>query len=171
MQHERHPELSEGWLGRAAVERGLVASVPLFSALDEAAVAAVAGVARKERAAPGETIVEQWDCAREFYAIVEGTASVRADGVEVATLGAGDFFGELAALDWGASFGYPRLATVVAQTPLRLLVVPGASLNELARTVPEIGRRIQQAKHERLSGLAAATRGESPDGGGRGREP
>ncbi|HEX2272968.1 MAG TPA: aminotransferase class V-fold PLP-dependent enzyme [Acidimicrobiales bacterium] len=167
--HERHPQLGEGWLGRAAVERGLVASVPLFSALDEAAVAAVAAVARKQRAAPGETIVAQWDCAREFYVIVEGTASVHADGTRVADLRAGDFFGELAALDWGASFGYPRLATVVAETPMRLLVLPGASLNELTRRVPEIGRRIQRAKRDRLSALAQIA-GRAPVASRRGRE-
>ncbi|HEX2043914.1 MAG TPA: aminotransferase class V-fold PLP-dependent enzyme [Acidimicrobiales bacterium] len=171
VQHERHPQVGEGWLARSAVERGVVASVPLFHALDEAAVTAVTAVARTQQAAPGETIVQQWDCAREFYVIVEGTASVHADGTRVAELGAGDFFGELAALDWGASFGYPRLATVVAETPMRLLVLPGASLNDLARNVPEIGRRIQRAKRVRLSELAELP-GRAPDAGlGGGREP
>ena len=169
--HERHPQLSDGWLGRTAVERGLVASVPLFSALDEAAVAAVAAAARNQRAVAGETIVQQWDCAREFYVIVEGAASVHADGARVAELGAGDFFGELAALDWGASFGYPRLATVVAETPMRLLVLPGASLNELARKVPEIHRRIQRAKQERLSALAEVAGSAGLAGPGTRRKP
>jgi hypothetical protein len=169
--HERHPQLTEGWVARAAVEPGLVASLPLFNALDEGALTAVAGAAREERAVRGETVVQQWDCAREFYVIVEGLASVQADGCEVAQLGAGDFFGELAALDWGASFGYPRLATVVARTPLRLVVVPGATLNELVRNVPEIGRRIQRAKHERLSGLAAVSERAPAAGAGRRSEP
>ena len=158
-QHERHPLLTEGWLGRAPVEPALVGSVPLFRALDDSLVAAVARAAREQQAVAGETIVQQWDCAREFYVVVEGAASVHADGAQVGEISAGGFFGELAALDWGAGFGYPRLATVVAETPVRLLVLPGAILNELARNVPEINRRIQRVKQERLSRLASAQQG------------
>ena len=36
------------------------------------------------------------------------------DGERIARLGPGEFFGEIAALDWGAGFGYPRIAQVVA---------------------------------------------------------
>jgi hypothetical protein len=32
----------------------------------------------------------------------------------------GEFFGELAALDWGAGYGYTRLATVIATSAARL---------------------------------------------------
>jgi aromatic-L-amino-acid/L-tryptophan decarboxylase len=66
------------------------------------------------------------DPSREFYVILEGTADVRTAEEHLAHLGPGDFFGELAALDWGASFGYPRLASVIATSPARLLVLPGA---------------------------------------------
>ena len=163
VQHDRNPQLTEGWLARAPVAPALVESVPLFHGLDGSLVAVVAASAREEHAAPGETIVQQWDCAREFYVVLKGTASVHADGARVADIGPGDFFGELAALDWGAGFGYPRLATVVAETSLRLLVLPGAVLNQLARHVPEIRRRIQRAKQERLSNLAAARQRSAAD--------
>ena len=39
--------------------------------------------------------------------IVEGTVDVLVDGERVATLGPGEFFGELAALDWGAGLRLP----------------------------------------------------------------
>jgi CRP-like cAMP-binding protein len=63
----------------------------------------------------------------------------------------GDYFGELAALDWGASFGYPRLATVRARTDLTLLVLTDAELAELMAAVPLIAARIRATAGERAS--------------------
>ncbi len=60
---------------------------------------------------------------------MEGSADVFVGDERVNSLGPGDFFGELAALDWGAGYGYPRLATVVAASPLRLLVFPPGALS------------------------------------------
>jgi CRP-like cAMP-binding protein len=65
-------------------------------------------------------------------------------------MSAGDFFGELAALDWGAGYGYTRLATVVATSPARLVVVPPDVFNRLVREVPDFERRIGEAVRERL---------------------
>jgi CRP-like cAMP-binding protein len=61
-----------------------------------------------------------------------------------------EFFGELAALDWGAGFGYARTATVIASTPLRLLVLPPRELRELLRLAPAVAREVQAAARERL---------------------
>ena len=68
--------------------------------------------------------MRRWDYGRDFYVVVEGTLQVLLDEELVRELEPGDFFGELAALDWGAGYGYPRLATVVAQSAARLLVFP-----------------------------------------------
>lgn len=160
-EHDRNPNLGDGWGSRGSVDSALIASVPLFRALDGSLTDRVAGAARVQTAAPGETIIQQWDCAREFYVILEGTVAVHANGARVSELGRGDFFGELAALEWGASFGYPRLASVIAETPLRLLVIPGAVLNEVVRQAPQVGRRIRRSKHERLRSLSASSESES----------
>jgi CRP-like cAMP-binding protein len=69
----------------------------------------------------------------------------------VRRLGPGDFFGELAALDWGAGYGYPRLATVVAESDVRLLVFSEGTLAELVRTLPSVETRIRAAVQERLA--------------------
>jgi len=76
---------------------------------------------------------------------------VQVDDAPVVDLRPGDFFGELAALDWGAGFGYSRTATIVARTPLRLLVMPGEHLNSQIRERPELGAAIRRAVHERLA--------------------
>src|SRR5207237_374317 len=100
-----------GIAGEAAdVIRGL----RLFAALEPRDVDRVARMAREVDIPAGATIVEQWEVGREFYAIVEGTARVFKDGRQIDDMGPGDYFGELAALEWGASFSYPRLATVLA---------------------------------------------------------
>jgi signal-transduction protein with cAMP-binding, CBS, and nucleotidyltransferase domain len=49
--------------------------------------------------------VRQWDPSREFYVLLDGTAGVRTADGNLADLGQGDYFDELAALDWGASYG------------------------------------------------------------------
>lgn len=63
---------------------------------------------------PGEVIITQGDAGDAFYAIVSGQARVDRDGQELATLGAGDHFGELALLN-----NAPRNASVVTRTPMR----------------------------------------------------
>jgi CRP-like cAMP-binding protein len=113
----------------------------------------IAHSAYEDTAEPGQPIVRQWDPSREFYVILDGTAEVRTGERHLADLGRGDYFGELAALDWGASFGYPRLASVIATSPVQLLVFPGASFNTLVRDVPAFGDEIRRAVRERLPGL------------------
>jgi glutamate/tyrosine decarboxylase-like PLP-dependent enzyme len=98
-----------------------------------------------------ETIVEQWSSTREFFVIVDGQVEVRLDGTKVAELGPGEFFGEIAALEWLAGFGYPRTAEVVAATPVSLLVFPDGALQELVREEPSIERVIKAAVQHRLS--------------------
>ncbi|HET6549408.1 MAG TPA: cyclic nucleotide-binding domain-containing protein [Solirubrobacter sp.] len=87
---------------------------------------------------------------RDFYVIVSGRATVHIDGEHVRDLVPGEFFGELAALDWGAGLGSARTATVTARTPLRLLVLPPRELGELLRLAPAAAREVQAAARERL---------------------
>ena len=60
--------------------------------------------------------------------------------------GAGDFFGEIAALEWAAGYAYPRLATVVASNRCALLVFPDGALNELVREFPALDAVIRTAR-------------------------
>ncbi|MEP6693319.1 MAG: aminotransferase class V-fold PLP-dependent enzyme, partial [Chloroflexota bacterium] len=150
VQHDRDPRLAEGWLGAPRVDPATVRGVPLFSALGERDVDRVARMAREVRIPAGAAIVEQWDVGRDFYVIVAGTARVFKDGKAIDDMGRGDFFGELAALEWGASFSYPRLATVLATSDVRALVLPGPFFNELVRDAPSVGATIRGAVRARL---------------------
>ena len=72
----------------------------------------MAGRARELRVEPGEAVVRRWDSARDFFVVVDGDRARRRSTASRSRGSApGDFFGELAALDWGAGYGYARSAT------------------------------------------------------------
>jgi len=101
-------------------------------------------------ASAGDTVIEQWSLGSEFFVIVGGTAAVSVDGEQARELGPGDFFGELRALEWGAGYTYPRLASVRATSPLKLLVFPEGTLQELVDRYPPVAEVIRAAVADRL---------------------
>jgi CRP-like cAMP-binding protein len=113
-------------------------------------LARIASWGRELHVPAGEAVVRRWQAARDFFVIVEGSATIDRDGELLGELSAGDFFGEIAALDWGAGYGYARSATVTAATALRLLALGPADLNLLMRDVPLVAKRIERARRERL---------------------
>jgi aromatic-L-amino-acid/L-tryptophan decarboxylase len=147
---ERAPSVVDGWSGGSAFAADEISALPLFSDLAPAQVARVARWSRELRVMPGEAVVERWDSARDFYVIVDGGAEVLIDGEYVRDLTAGDFFGEVAALDWGSGYGYVRTATVLATTDLRLLVLGPSRLDMLIRACPALGEKLQVTARERM---------------------
>ena len=92
----------------------------------------------------GTEIVREHDYAREFFIVAEGRADVIQDGMTIASLGPGDFFGEIGLL--GAHW---RTASVVAATPMRLLVLAPREFRTLVSGSPVVGDRIRAAALER----------------------
>jgi aromatic-L-amino-acid/L-tryptophan decarboxylase len=147
----RQATMSEAESG-VGVEPEALAAVPLFASLDPLALSVLAAGARAEARTAGETVVRRFESGRDFYVVLAGRAVVHVgERHGVRELGPGDFFGELAALDWGADYGYPRLATVVADTDLRLAKLTAETLRALMRSVPEVDAAIRHAAAERLA--------------------
>lgn len=95
--------------------------VPLFDGCNEKQLEFIATRVDEVDVAAGKTLTQEGRSGGEFFVILSGDAEVKRGGRNVANLGAGDYFGEIALLDNGA-----RTATVVAKTPLRCLVLsPG----------------------------------------------
>src|SRR4051794_25439786 len=140
-----------GWGDTGVFDAETVRRLPLFSGLDDGSLELVLKSAREKLAAPGEAVVTRWQGTRHFYAILDGEAEVRNDREVLRALGPGEHFGELAALDWGAGFGYVRTASVVAKSPLRLLMLPASALDELVRHAPDVDRRLRAAAREHLA--------------------
>jgi glutamate/tyrosine decarboxylase-like PLP-dependent enzyme len=149
---ESYPVLEQGWLGRVDLDPDSLRSLALFASLDDALAESVLLAARAHDAVVGEAVVEQWQVSRELYVLLSGSVEITADGKRLNhVLGPGDFFGELAAIDWGAGFARTRSATVTATEPTRLLVLDWVLVNRLMRADPGFGARLERAARERLA--------------------
>ena len=80
-----------------------------------------------------------------FFVIAAGAAVVSSGGDELARLGPGDFFGEVAILGDGR-----RSATVTTTSPARLFVMFGTEFRQLQEAQPEIATRLEAAMAERV---------------------
>lgn len=86
--------------------------VPLFSSLDKKELEMLAKLVKEQRYEPGTTIVQSGAGGHGLYIIKEGNVSIIQNGKTVATMGPGQFFGEISVLDGG-----PRTADVRADAP------------------------------------------------------
>jgi glutamate/tyrosine decarboxylase-like PLP-dependent enzyme len=152
---EREQPVGAGWLARPQLDAGTLRSLPLFASLDDAQAARVLTRMREQTAAAGETVVGQFQPGRDLYVVLEGSVRVDADGSEVAVLVPGEFFGEMAVIDWGGGFGRSRSATVTAREPARLGVLDWDLATWLIDEAPEVSRQLREAARNRTIARAA----------------
>jgi CRP-like cAMP-binding protein len=152
----------------AAPER--LQGVPWFASCTEEQLFEMARIAERLRIQAGEVILREGRLGRELFVILEGTATVTRDGHVVNILHAGDYFGELAAIE-----AVPRSATVQATTDLDVLIVgprefetmmdmPGfrnALLNGMSRRIREGDDRLAAYEEGRDPGSGSPDRGAS----------
>jgi glutamate/tyrosine decarboxylase-like PLP-dependent enzyme len=131
-------------------DSGVGAGVPLFARLEPTESALFASLSSERTLAAGETVVERWEQSRDFFVVEDGAVDVVVDGAVVSTLRAGEFFGEVAALEWGAGFARARSATVVARDDVCLRVVEPAALAALLAAAPRLEGEIRLLAHDRL---------------------
>jgi CRP-like cAMP-binding protein len=110
-----------------------LAGVPLFSDFTKRHLTGLAKEADELDFLPGEAIVEEGMLGETLFVVISGRAKVRRGGRTVGEVLPGDFFGELSALDGG-----PRTASVVADTPVRVLRLFRHTLFELLREEPQL---------------------------------
>ena len=127
--------------GRLGLER-----VRLFSDLSGPDLDAIARLARTVEVQAGDTLCQQGQPGFDFYVIIDGEAVVEQSGRQIARLGPGDHFGELALLDRG-----PRAATVAAATDMRLLTISELDFTALIDELPAFA-------HNLLAALAGMVR-------------
>ena len=114
--------------------------VPLFSGLSQRQLRKLARGFKEREFRAGRAIVREGEMdGVGFFVIAEGLAAVTVDGTVVTRLGPGDYFGELAMIS-----GQVRGATVVAETPLRCLVMAFWDFRAFAKDNPDVTWKLLQ---------------------------
>ena len=98
-------------VARASVD--MLKKVPLFADLDERELEQIAGSMRERTFGAGDTVTEEGAGGAGFFVVESGEADVSVDGQPRGTIGAGDYFGEIALLT-----GSDRTATITATSDL-----------------------------------------------------
>ena len=104
------PGVDQVWLTAPTIDAATIRKHPLLATLDAPTVEWLTRVSRHDHVDVGNVVVDRWSSARDFHVVLDGVARVSIDGETVRELGGGDFFGELAALDWGADTATSVLA-------------------------------------------------------------
>jgi CRP-like cAMP-binding protein len=115
--------------------------VPFFAeALTADELDTLAAGARGAEFDRGASIIRERDAGGSLFVVMQGsvTVSIRDAGMDrmVATLRAGDIFGEMSLLT-----GEPRAATVVAQTPVVALEIDRSAVRPLLDAEPSLSDR------------------------------
>jgi CRP/FNR family cyclic AMP-dependent transcriptional regulator len=87
--------------------------VPLFSGLDDRELEQIAATMRERRFSAGDTVTEEGAGGAGFFIVESGEADVKVEGESRGSIGAGDYFGEIALLT-----GSDRTATIIAKNDM-----------------------------------------------------
>jgi CRP/FNR family cyclic AMP-dependent transcriptional regulator len=123
-------------------------AIPLFAGLGKKERREVARQGDEVEVEAGRQLVREGEFAYEFFAIEEGTAEVRRGQQLLAELGPGDFFGEM-----GLIGNVTRNASVIAATPLKVMVLTGSAFRHIERELPAVSKQIRKAIEERCRQL------------------
>jgi len=123
-----------------------LAQVPLFADLNDRQLKKLAGRFRERTLKPGTSVVQEGTMSGVgFFVVADGEVSVSKGGEEVATLGPGDHFGELALIS-----ERERSATVTAKTEVRALEIPFWDFRDFAHANPDVTWKLLQHVVEML---------------------
>jgi small-conductance mechanosensitive channel len=139
---------------------GALAAVDFLTVLSPDQRQNLADASRIHVFGAGETVVKQGDASAEMFIVHSGSVVVvreRSNGgppgaIEVARLGPGEFFGEMALMT-----GEPRTATVRTTSPSTLIGVDHEALKAVLESAPELADRISRSIAERQEAMSSRT--------------
>jgi CRP/FNR family cyclic AMP-dependent transcriptional regulator len=123
----------------------LLSRVPLFERCSRRDLAKIASIAHEVEYPAATPVVRKGDPGNELFLVVDGEVDVRRGVRKLATLRAGNFFGEIALIT-----GSPRTATVTTGTPMRALVIASRDFRKLLQDSPDIQFKVLQEVGQRL---------------------
>jgi CRP-like cAMP-binding protein len=125
----------------------VLSSITLFEKLTTIELDKLCRSFEPESFSAGTVIIQQGDRGRKFYVLVSGTAKVVNEEKEIATLGNGDYFGELALLD-----DEVRKATVVATTDCKCFNIDRPTFNRVLGSLQHVMERETASRYQTLGG-------------------
>jgi NADH dehydrogenase len=139
-----------GWGRRIKIAASWTLDLFLPAELVQLKLGSSVGVTQ-EHFEPGQEIFHQGDVGDRVYIILSGKADVHKDERKVATLGRGDYFGEMALLHQAT-----RNATVRCTEPMDVLALPKREFSVLSANLPELRRSFETKSAERARPEASA---------------
>jgi CRP/FNR family transcriptional regulator, cyclic AMP receptor protein len=131
----------------------LLAAAPLLAEVDAPGLERIADRTVEVVFMDGHVIARQGEVGTGFFMIARGGARVVRDGELIASLGPGDFFGELSVLD-----GRPRVAAVIADGETTCLALASWDLEAVIIEQPSVALALLRGLAERLRTLTEAGR-------------
>ena len=122
-----------------------LAAVPLLASLAEQELSEIAPWFDVKEVGAGVRLVGEGTTGTTFFVLAEGSVDVTAGGERIASLGRGEFFGEMALLGLGR-----RTATVTTTSEARVLVIVGDDFRRLQSRFPAVVAQIEATMAERL---------------------
>lgn len=123
--------------------------VPFLGTLGEHELSKLAGSTREEVFMPGTPIVQIGEPGHCLYIVLDGVVQVlyptHSGDFELARLGPGEFFGEMALLN-----DQPRSATVRAAEPVRALVLHKSDFREIIGQSPTLAIKLLEIMSQRM---------------------
>jgi CRP/FNR family transcriptional regulator, cyclic AMP receptor protein len=121
-------------------------AVPLFADMSPDERRKVAQWADEIEVDAGKELIRQHGLGHEFFAILEGTASVTDGDRQLAELVPGDFFGEVALLE-----SERRTANVTSTSPMKLVVMSRSDFLAMSKAMPDAAANLRATIAGRLS--------------------
>jgi CRP/FNR family transcriptional regulator, cyclic AMP receptor protein len=129
----------------AVMDAKRLEGVGVFSGLSKQELAKLAQWTDEVSVSEGHELATEGQFAHEFFVIEEGSADVTQNGERIAELGPGEFFGEIGLLETER-----RTASVVATTPMQLIVMFQREFKQMEQEMPAVAGRIRAAIRARL---------------------
>jgi small-conductance mechanosensitive channel len=146
---------------------GRLSATDLFAPLNADELSQLVCASRSHTYAPGETIIRAGEEGDSMFVVHHGNVAVQIDDNgqprTVATLGEGDFFGEMALLT-----GEPRTAHVVAAKETEVLEISHEAMKSVFKSNPQLVETLGQTIAQRRAGLAASVETEDEEKGSAG---
>ncbi len=122
-----------------------IAGFALFADLSTPQRQHVADVFTEQWFGDGEKVLHQGLTGSGLYIVLDGSAAIRIDGVDRATLRAGDYFGEISCL-----LGEAPTADIVAVGALRCLMLPSTQVESFLKANPLVMFRLLQGEARKV---------------------